>query len=89
MSKSHFTTGHVIAECSFDLVSSYRGCVVTSGGRVDTSGHFFPSFRTTKFFDDVASRSSLGRLLACQKSLFCEKRICVFIINGPSRWDFV
>ena len=26
--------------------------------------------------------------LTCQKSLFCEKRICVFIINGPNRWDF-
>ena len=57
-------------------------------GRVDTSGHFF-IVSNHKVFYDVAFRSSLGRFLACQKSLFCEKRICVFIINGPNRWDFV
>ena len=56
------------------------------GGRVDTSGHFF--IGTTSFFYDVAFLSSLVRFLACPKSLFCEKRIFVFIINGPNLWDF-
>ena len=47
-------------------------------GRVVTSGHFF-IVSNHKVFHDVAFRSSLGRFLACQKSLFCEKNAFVFL----------
>ena len=52
-------------------------------GPVDTPPHFFSSFRTTK-----SSRCcpSLGFGVFWQKSLCCEKRICVFIRNHNG-WD--
>ena len=59
------------------------------GGRVDMSGHFF-IVSNHKVFYDVVFRSNLGRFFwDVRKSLFCEKRICVLITNGPHRWDFV
>ena len=58
-----------------------QGCrVVTSGVALIRRGTF-SSFRTTKFFYDVAFRSSLGRFLTRQRSLFCEKRTCVFFYH--------
>ena len=64
-----------------------RGRFVTSGVELIRRA-IFSSFRTTKFFYDIAFRSSVVLFLACQKKSVCEKCICVFIINGPNRWDF-
>ena len=47
----------------------------------------FSSFRTTKFFTMLLFARVWDVFCACQKSLCCGKRICVFIINGPNRWD--
>ena len=69
-------------------VSSRRlsvGDLQSTGGRVDTSGHFF-IVSNHKVFYDVAFRSSLGIFWYVKKVCFAKKRICVFIINGPNRW---
>ena len=56
------------------------------GGRFNTLGHFF----TTKFFFLRCCFSlEFGAFFGMSKKrLFCEKRTCVFIINGPNRWGF-
>ena len=46
----------------------------------------FSSFRITKLFTMLLFAGVWG---VCQKNLFCGKRICVLIINGPNRWDFM
>ena len=59
-------------------------------GRVDTSGHCFIVSNHKVFFYDVAFRSSLGRFFGMSKKVsFVKNAFCVFIINGPNRWDFV
>ena len=45
----------------------------------------FSSFRTTKFFLRCCFSLEFGAFFRCQKSLFCEKCICVLIITGPNR----
>ena len=60
---------------------------VYKGSRVDTSGHFF-IVSNHKVLYDVAFRSSLGRFFACQKSQFCETRICVFYHKWSKSFGF-
>ena len=48
-----------------------EGRFVTSGVELIRRA-IFSSFRTTKFFYDIAFRSSVVLFLACQKSLFAK-----------------
>ena len=67
----------------------YRGVACYVGGPIDTSGHLFV-VSNHKVFYDVAFSLEFGAFFGMsKKSLFCEKRMCVFIINGPNRWDSI
>ena len=73
-----------------DSAHTYReGRVVTWGGRVDTSGHFFHRFEPQSFLRCCFSLEFGAFFLYVKKSLSGEKSICVFIINGPNCWDFM
>ena len=57
------------------------------GGRVDTLGHFF-IVSNHKVFTMLRFARVWGVFWHVKKVSFVEKRICVFIIHGPNRWDF-
>ena len=76
----HLTQSHNISSVQH-FSKTYRGSRCYVGGRVDTSGHFIIVSNHTVFYD-------VAVFWHVKKSLSCEKRICVFIIYGPSRWDF-
>ena len=79
-SRQQVDTRIVTANHAFNKIQG--GHVVTSGVAL-TRRATFSSFRTTKFFTMLLFARVWGVFLVRQQSLFCEKYICVFIINGP------
>ena len=64
----------------------YLGKREAEDGELGTSPHLLEHFQHLSF-DDLASPSSVERLLVSPKSLFCKKYIFAFSDIGPICWD--
>ena len=68
-------------------MSAGRGGVVTSVALIRRAT--FSSFRSINFFTMLLFAQVYGFFWHVNKSLFCEKYVCGFDINGPNRWNFI